>query len=62
MTLTRDASIYFHSKIYAFSIACYRGPSKQSTHLKYMVQGQTTTILAILYICSSTKMGLRFCV
>ena len=33
MALPRATSIYFHSEIYAFSIACYRGPGKQSTHI-----------------------------
>ena len=47
MALSRAASIYFHSEIYAFSIACYHGLDKQSTHLKYLVQGPATTILNI---------------
>ena len=47
MALPRAASIHFHSEIYAFSIACHHGPGKQSTHLKYMVQGPATTILDI---------------
>ena len=47
MALPRAASIYFHSEIYPFSIACYRGPCKQSTHLKHMVRGPATTILDI---------------
>ena len=47
MALPRAASIYFNSEIYAFSIVSYRGPGKQSTHLKYMVL---------------SNMGLSFCV
>ena len=58
MALPRAASIHFHSEIYAFSFACYRGPGKQSSHLKYMVQGPDTTILDI-YLFFHQK-GVKF--
>ena len=51
MALPRAASIYFNSEIYAFSIACYRGPGKQST--PFEVYGARA---------GYNYMGLSFCV
>ena len=58
----------FIAKYMLFSIACYRGPDKQSTHLKYMVQGPAITIMdiylffhhnGVTFLCERLWVGAR---
>ena len=57
--LPRAASIYFHSEMYAFSIACYRGRAGKAPIWNIWCKGRLQ--LYWTDICSSTKMWLSFC-
>ena len=58
--LPRDASIYFHSEIYAFPSHATVGWASKAPISNIWCKGRLQ--LYWTYICSSTKMELRVCV